>query len=127
MRAIEELLGGKPAEKSPYVLRPHLPGDMGWIVHRHGVLYAQEYGRDEQFEAFVAGIVAEFIQRYDPKKERCWIAEQYGEPVGSVLLVRGSKTVAPFGISVFCKADLMRSGGKNIDSTGWWVAARKPA
>jgi hypothetical protein len=44
MQAIEELLGGTPAEKSPYVLRPHLPGDMGWIVHRHAVLYAQEYG-----------------------------------------------------------------------------------
>jgi len=67
---------------------------MGWVVHRHGALYAQEYGWDEQFEALVASIVAEFIQRYDPKRERAWIAEKDGEIVGSVFLVRQSATVA---------------------------------
>ena len=94
MRAIEAMLGGRPEPKVPYVLRPQQPGDMGWVVHRHGALYAQEYGFDEQFEALVAEIVAAFVKNYDPKRERCWIAEKDGEPVGSVFLVKGSKTVA---------------------------------
>ena len=94
MRAIESILGGRPEPKVPYVLRPHQPGDMGWVVHRHGALYAQEYGFDEQFEALVAEIVATFVKSYDPRKERCWIAEKDGEIVGSVFLVKGSKTVA---------------------------------
>jgi GNAT superfamily N-acetyltransferase len=66
---------------------------MGWITHRHGVLYAQEYGWDETFEALVAEIAAKFIQNFDPKRERCWIAEREREIVGSVFLVRRSKTV----------------------------------
>lgn len=95
MRTIEALLGGgKEAEKAPYLLRQHRPGDMGWVIHRHGVLYSQEYGWDERFEALVASIAAEFIQEYEPKRERCWIAERDGENVGSVFLVQESKTVA---------------------------------
>ncbi len=94
MLVIEGLLGAQPEHKVPYLLRPHQPGDMGWVVHRHGVLYAEEYGWDEQFEALVAGIVAKFIQNYDPKRERCWIAEKEGENVGSVFLVKQSDTVA---------------------------------
>jgi N-acetylglutamate synthase-like GNAT family acetyltransferase len=70
------------------------PGDMGWIVHRHGVLYAQEYGWNEQFEALVASIVATFVQHYDPQQERCWFAEQDGMIVGSVCLVKQSQTIA---------------------------------
>ena len=67
---------------------------MGWVVHRHGVLYWQEYGWDEQFEALIANIVAEFVQNHDPKRERCWIAEMDGEIVGSVFLVKKSERVA---------------------------------
>jgi DNA-binding MarR family transcriptional regulator/N-acetylglutamate synthase-like GNAT family acetyltransferase len=94
MRSIQSVLGAGSESKTPFILRSHQPGDMGWVVHRHGVLYAQEYGYDETFEALVAEIAAKFIQRFDPKRERCWIAEKDGEIVGSVFLVKKSKTVA---------------------------------
>ncbi len=97
MQVIEGLLGPRTEPRSPYILRSHQPGDMGWVVHRHGVLYSQEYGYDETFEALVAEIAAKFIQQFDPRRERCWMAEKDGEIVGSVFLVRESpksKTVA---------------------------------
>lgn len=94
MRTIEELLGARPEARAPYLLRLPQPGDMGWVVHRHGVLYAQEYGWDEQFEALVAEIVAKFVQHYDAKRERCWIAEKDGVAAGSVFLVKRSPGVA---------------------------------
>jgi DNA-binding MarR family transcriptional regulator/GNAT superfamily N-acetyltransferase len=78
----------------PFVLRAHEPGDMGWVVNRHGVLYAREYGWDESFEALIARIVAAFIDGYDPAKERCWIAEIGEERVGCVFIVKESETVA---------------------------------
>src|SRR5256885_12226775 len=81
-------------EHSPYLLRTHRPGDIGWVVYRHGVLYAEEYGYDERFEALVAQVAAEFVHRFDPRRERCWIAERDGERVGSVFLMTKSKQVA---------------------------------
>jgi DNA-binding MarR family transcriptional regulator/GNAT superfamily N-acetyltransferase len=99
MNTIERLLGarlGNPANvaataKVPYILRPPQPGDMGWVIQRHGVLYAQEYHWDETFEALVATIAGEFIQKLNPKRERCWIAEKDGENVGSVFVVQGDE------------------------------------
>lgn len=94
MGTIERLLGAPAEPKTPYLLRPHQPGDMGWVIHRHGTLYAQEYGWDERFEALVAEIAARFIHKFDPKRERCWIAERDGAIAGSVFLVRESEKVA---------------------------------
>ena len=75
------------------VLRAPRPGDYGWIVQRHGLLYAREQGWDARFEGLVAGVVAEFIKSFDPARESCWIAEHAGAPVGSILLARESDTV----------------------------------
>ena len=94
MRTIERLIAPEPDARRSYVLRTHQPGDLGWVVYRHGVLYAREYGWDERFEALVAGIVAEFVQHFDPRRERCWIAEMDGERVGSVFLARKTDAIA---------------------------------
>jgi len=94
MRVIESLLGGRPPAPTAYVLRPPAPGDLGWVVHRQGALYAEEWGYNQEFEALAAAIVAEFVKKLRPAVERCWIAEKDGDIVGSVFLVRQSKSVA---------------------------------
>lgn len=87
-------LGARLPRKAPYILRPPQPGDLGWVVHRQGALYTQEYGWDQSFEALVARIVADFVDNFDAARERCWIAEKDGEVVGSAFVVRQSDTVA---------------------------------
>jgi DNA-binding MarR family transcriptional regulator/N-acetylglutamate synthase-like GNAT family acetyltransferase len=94
MRDIERVLDRNFKYSEPFFLRTHEPGDMGWVVHRHGLLYAREYGWDERFEGLVAQIVAEFINNFDPATERCWIAEMEGERVGCVFVVGVSDKVA---------------------------------
>ena len=92
LATVETLLSGKEklAPKIPYLLRSPQPGDLGWIVHRQAVLYAQEYGWNEEFEALLAEIVAQFVRTFDSKRESCWVAEREDEVVGSIFLVRGS-------------------------------------
>jgi GNAT superfamily N-acetyltransferase len=86
----------EPAAPSagPVTLRPHRTGDIGWIAHRQGLIYAQEYGWDQTFEALVADIAARFVREFDPTAERCWIAEQRAQIVGAVFVVRKSPRVA---------------------------------
>jgi DNA-binding MarR family transcriptional regulator/N-acetylglutamate synthase-like GNAT family acetyltransferase len=94
MATIEDLLEPRSRERAPFLLRSHRVGDIGWVISRHGAVYAQEYGWDISFEALVAEIAAQFIKSYDPSREHCWIAEVGGEPVGSIFLVKGSDEVA---------------------------------
>ena len=94
MRAVETMVAPAPQAQSEIVLRQPKPGDLGWVVARHAELYAREYGWAENFEGICAQIVADFVSKYDPKRERCWIAEMDGQNVGCVFLVKDTETVA---------------------------------
>lgn len=97
MAAIEDVFSSASA-KEPYVIRQLLPGDLGWVVQRHGVVYSEEYGWDQTFEALVARIVADYVDNHDPKRENAWIAEVDGEPVGCVFCVRRDDETAQLRI-----------------------------
>ena len=91
MAAIQQVLDEQPGE---ITLRPHAPGDMGWVVERHAVLYHEQDGWGAPFEALIAEIVRDFLENFDAARERCWIAERGGERLGCVFLVQQSRTIA---------------------------------
>jgi DNA-binding MarR family transcriptional regulator/GNAT superfamily N-acetyltransferase len=100
MAAIERLLDAAPKPVPAIILRPHEPGDMGWVTSTNAAIYAKEYGWDLTYEALVARITADFIENFDGKRERCWIAELDGERVGSVFVVRKTDQVAKLRLLV---------------------------
>jgi DNA-binding MarR family transcriptional regulator/GNAT superfamily N-acetyltransferase len=118
MGAVERLIGEHGAERRTpgYTLRPPAPGDLGWVVARHGALYAQERGWGMRFEGLVAEIVAQFAATCDPARERCWIADIDGEPVGCVFVVKASDDVAKLRLLlVEPKARGLRIGARLVD------------
>lgn len=94
MARIEALLPGVARTPSPWLLREPRPGDIGWVISRHGALYAEEYGYNHRFEALVAKVAGAFLENHDPARERCWIAERDGANIGSVFLVSESDELA---------------------------------
>ena len=111
LRAVEAVLDRK---EKPITLREHRPGDIGWVVHAHGRFYAEEYGWDERFEALVAEIAAGFVRNFERKRERCWIAEMDGEPVGSAFVVKETKTTAKLRLLIVDPKARGRGLGKRL-------------
>ena len=114
MSTIERLLGASGEAPAPAILRGHGPGDMGWVVQSHGALYASEYGFDSGFEALVAEIAAKFLTSFDASRERCWIADIEGAPVGSVFLVRHSDEIAKLRLLLVEPAGRGQGLGKRL-------------
>jgi DNA-binding MarR family transcriptional regulator/GNAT superfamily N-acetyltransferase len=125
MRAVERMIAPEPEAKPEIILREPKPGDLGWIVARHGTLYAEEYGWGENFEGLCAQIVAEFAASYDGKRERCWIAEMDGENVGSVFLVKDTDEIAR--IRLLLVDPVARGRGLGTRLTGECVRFAKAA
>src|SRR4051794_15974530 len=113
MRQVEHLLGAQKLS-NPIVLRPHRPGDMGWVTSANASLYAREYGWDISYEALVAKITAEFIENFDVRRERCWIAEMDGERVGSVFVVRKTDAIAKLRLLIIDPKARGRGLGKRL-------------
>ncbi|MGV9667096.1 bifunctional helix-turn-helix transcriptional regulator/GNAT family N-acetyltransferase [Nocardia niigatensis] len=93
MRTIEQILDSEP-DPAAVILRAPRPGDHGWVIARNAVLYAEEFGWNAEYEALAAGIVANWLSSHDPQRERAWIAEYEGEPVGCVYCMREDDTTA---------------------------------
>jgi len=114
MAVIERLLGASRGSTSPAILREPRPGDMGWVVQSHGSFYAGEYGFDAAFEGLVAEIAAKFLAAFDASRERCWIADLDGAPVGSVFLVKHTDDVAKLRLLLVDPAGRGRGLGKRL-------------
>ena len=115
VQAVRRLLGDPAEAKTSHLLRPHQPGDMGSIVHRQAILYADEYGWDGTYEALAAEIVAQFIKNYDPKRERAWVAEKDGERVGAAFVARGSDQIVKLWL-----LHVERQRADWVLANGWW-------
>ncbi|WP_285410926.1 helix-turn-helix domain-containing GNAT family N-acetyltransferase [Variovorax sp. efr-133-TYG-130] len=118
MGTMQSLLDPDAAPPKPQaaILRDPAPGDIGWVVQQHGEIYAREYGWNSKFEALVAGIASEFLLKFQPEWERCWIAEVNGERVGAIFVVRKSATVAQLRMLILTPgARGLGLGGKLVD------------